>query len=73
MAMNAKTIRAAMREAATRGVDPYNSHEVQSRILERRWRMEAGRRKAIEREARREARSEAVANQWLSQELLTWD
>lgn len=69
MNTSAKTIRAAMREAATRGVDPYNSHEVQSRILERRWRMESGRRKKMERDAR----SEAAANQWLSRELLMWD
>lgn len=58
-------IRAAMRMAATQGFDPYNSHDAQARVMERRWRMESGQRK----ERERMARSEAVANRWLEQEL----
>lgn len=58
-------IRAAMRHAASQGFDPYNSHEVQARVMERRWKMEAGARKARERQEK----SEAIANAWLAQEL----
>lgn len=58
-------IRAAMRHAQSVGVDPYNSHATQARVMERRWRMESGARKARERQAR----SEAAANQWLREEL----
>lgn len=58
-------IRAAMRHAASVGFDPRNSHETQSRVMERRWRMESGARKQREREAR----SEAIANRWLEKEL----
>lgn len=58
-------IRAAMRHAASVGFNPYNSHEVQARVMERRWKMEAGARKARERQER----SEAAANAWLAREL----
>lgn len=58
-------IRAAMRQAATQGFDPRNSHEVQARVMERRWKMESGMRK----ERERRERSEAIANAWLAQEL----
>ena len=47
-----KTIQAAMRAAATRGVDPRNSHEVQAQMLQRHWKMESGRRRAVEEEER---------------------
>lgn len=60
-----KTIRAAMRHAVTQGFDPRNSHDVQARLCERRWKMEAGARKQRERQER----SEAMANRWLEQEL----
>lgn len=62
---NLKAIKAALRHAATMGFDPYNSHATQARVMERRWKMEAGARKQREREAR----SEALANQWLAAEL----
>ena len=58
-------IRAAMRHAASVGFDPMNSHDVQARVMERRWKMESGARKQREREAR----SEAAANRWLANEL----
>lgn len=67
--MNAKNqlnkIRAAMRHAASVGFDPRNSHDTQARVMERRWRMESGARKARERVER----SEAIANKWLELEL----
>lgn len=53
-----KTIQAAMRAAMTRGVDPRNSHEVQAEMLQRHWKMDAGRRAMT--------RSEAVANHGLA-------
>lgn len=58
-------IRAAMKHAASIGFDPRDSHEVQARVMERRWKMESGARKARERQERSEAR----ANAWLAQEL----
>lgn len=60
-----KTIQAAMRAAATRGYDPLNSHTVQSEMLKRHWKMDAGRRSYREQEQERH-RSEAFANQELS-------
>lgn len=56
-----KSIRAAMRMALSQGFDPYNSHETQAKVMERRWKMEAGR---IAKE-----RSEAAANRWLKEAL----
>lgn len=62
---NLKAIKAALRHAATQGFDPYNSHDTQARVMERRWKMEAGKRKQREREAR----SEAIANRWLEEQM----
>lgn len=58
-------IQAAMRHAASVGFNPYDSHATQARVMERRWKMEAGARKALERRER----SEAIANRWLAEEL----
>lgn len=63
-----KKIRTAMRHAATQGYDPRNSHEVQARVMERRWKMDEGRR-AYRRSEEERHRSEAQANQWLAMEL----
>lgn len=65
MSNQLKAVRSAMRHAATLGFDPYNSHEAQARVLERRWKMEAGARKQRERMER----SEAAANRWLEESL----
>lgn len=65
MTIKLKTIQAAMRAAATRGVDPRNSHAVQAEMLQRHWKLDSGREdyRASERERHR---SEAWANQGLS-------
>lgn len=65
MNVKLKTIQAAMRAAATRGVDPRNSHSVQAEMLQRHWKMDAGRRQFRVEEQERH-RSEAIANQELS-------
>lgn len=65
MNVKLKTIQAAMRAASTRGVDPRNSHEVQAEMLQRHWKMDAGRRQFRIDEQERH-RSEAWANQGLS-------
>lgn len=65
MRINLKTIKTAMRAAATRGYDPLNSHEVQAEMLQRHWKMDIGR--AVYRQEEQERhRSEAWANQGLS-------
>lgn len=69
MTVKLKTIQSAMRAAATRGVDPRNSHEVQAEMLQRHWKMESGRRTTREEEPRdefQERSSEADANRYLS-------
>lgn len=72
MNVKLKTIQAAMRAAATRGVDPRDSHSVQAEMLQRHWKMESGRRStAVEpreapREEFQERSSEADANRYLS-------
>ena len=68
MTVKLKTIQAAMRAAATRGVDPRNSHEVQAEMLQRHWKMESGRRTMCEepRDEFQERSSEADANRYLS-------
>lgn len=70
MKTNAKLskIQAAMRHAASVGFNPYDSHATQALVMERRWKMEAGRMAYRSAEIERH-RSEAVANQWLAQEL----
>lgn len=61
-----KTIQSAMRAAATRGFDPMNSHTVQAEMLQRHWKMDAGREAHRAAEQRRH-RSEARANQELAE------
>lgn len=68
MNVKLKTIQAAMRAAATRGVDPRDSHSVQAEMLQRHWKMESGRRSTVvePREEFQERSSEADANRYLS-------
>lgn len=65
MPVKLKTIQCAMRAAVARGVDPRNSHEVQAEMLQRHWRMDAGREAWRTSELERH-RSESWANQGLS-------